>query len=769
MHATRNRTFVCSFALAALAGIAQAQPCSTLTKIVSPSAVAEERFGWSVSMSFGGPNNRPLMAVGKPFADSGSTNEVGGWSVWEYVNGSWAMTHEAVNVGGGTGERAGFAISISDPYMIVGAPEYSTRGRVRILKRVTNSNSWVVEDDLSSGIIPGTWGGEYGRAVAITAAGGGWAIIGAPNFSTNFEDSGRVYVIYRNAATNEWIQSFSMDGSNNPLATIGGELGNSVAISQTSEWVAWGAPDQTALPQFPRSGTAYVMHRAGQSPTMISRVDSETDMGFGESIAVEGEWLAVGAPRKDMSSQESGQPNDLFNSGAVYMYRYQNNQWVHHSTLRAPLPTSPAWFGTNLRMSGNQLLVSEFWTDRVYVFNFANGVWAAQSKFEAPAGTGGGGFSGPFAIRDGLIAMSDSADNPNGVTLAGAVYTTSVAPTLVSGDTCSNPIPLPTGNFVGCTQTATPSFGNVTTCGLGGGGQGPDVWFRFSPACDGNAIFDTLGSTFDTVLSVHSGCPTAASGNSLICNDDGGFAAPNNRASIVSLNFQGGQTYLIRVSGYNTASGQYTLRSLISYGVSNDECSTAQTVGVGVRSFNTCAATNSAPAGVALGNNRDVWYRFIAPAAGTYEFDTCGSSFDTVVTIFSGTQSQCPTSAAAMLGQNNDSVGQCNPSGSSAQSHVSLNMTAGQSVMIRIGGANANAFGAGTLAINLQGCDSIDFNRNTVFPEEQDVIDFFNVLAGGPCSAGNTCSDIDFNNNGVFPEEQDIIDFFNVLAGGECS
>jgi hypothetical protein len=62
-------------------------------------------------------------------------------------------------------------------------------------------------------------------------------------------------------------------------------------------------------------------------------------------------------------------------------------------------------------------------------------------------------------------------------------------------------------------------------------------------------------------------------------------------------------------------------------------------------------------------------------------------------------------------------------------------------------------------------CDDIDFNNNDVFPEEQDVIDFFNVLAGSTCSA---CNDIDFNNNGVFPEEQDVIDFFNVLAGGNC-
>ncbi|HLP83857.1 MAG TPA: hypothetical protein VK157_05865 [Phycisphaerales bacterium] len=63
------------------------------------------------------------------------------------------------------------------------------------------------------------------------------------------------------------------------------------------------------------------------------------------------------------------------------------------------------------------------------------------------------------------------------------------------------------------------------------------------------------------------------------------------------------------------------------------------------------------------------------------------------------------------------------------------------------------------------GCDDIDFNNNTVFPEDQDVIDFFNVLAGADCP---TCNDIDFNNNNVFPEDQDVIDFFNVLAGGTC-
>jgi hypothetical protein len=68
-------------------------------------------------------------------------------------------------------------------------------------------------------------------------------------------------------------------------------------------------------------------------------------------------------------------------------------------------------------------------------------------------------------------------------------------------------------------------------------------------------------------------------------------------------------------------------------------------------------------------------------------------------------------------------------------------------------------------------CDCIDFNRNSVFPEDQDVIDFFQVLAGAGCPysplPGNSC-DIDFNNNAVFPEDEDVIAFLRVLSGGLC-
>ncbi len=57
----------------------------------------------------------------------------------------------------------------------------------------------------------------------------------------------------------------------------------------------------------------------------------------------------------------------------------------------------------------------------------------------------------------------------------------------------------------------------------------------------------------------------------------------------------------------------------------------------------------------------------------------------------------------------------------------------------------------------LPGCvfDSIDFNRDMLFPDTQDIDDFLSVFSGGLCSTG-TCGDLDFNNDGLFPDTGDI-------------
>jgi hypothetical protein len=65
-------------------------------------------------------------------------------------------------------------------------------------------------------------------------------------------------------------------------------------------------------------------------------------------------------------------------------------------------------------------------------------------------------------------------------------------------------------------------------------------------------------------------------------------------------------------------------------------------------------------------------------------------------------------------------------------------------------------------------CDSIDFNNDGLFPDDNDLVQFLSVLAGGPCDNDPNCNDIDFNTDGLFPDDSDLIVFLRVLAGGEC-
>lgn len=65
-------------------------------------------------------------------------------------------------------------------------------------------------------------------------------------------------------------------------------------------------------------------------------------------------------------------------------------------------------------------------------------------------------------------------------------------------------------------------------------------------------------------------------------------------------------------------------------------------------------------------------------------------------------------------------------------------------------------------------CDPIDFNRDTLFPDVQDIADFVTVFSGGVCPTAS-CGDVDFNNDGLFPDTADIESLLSVFAGGPCA
>ncbi len=101
-------------------------------------------------------------------------------------------------------------------------------------------------------------------------------------------------------------------------------------------------------------------------------------------------------------------------------------------------------------------------------------------------------------------------------------------------------------------------YGSTADATLDGGsscfaGAAPDAWYYYSPAGNGYLSLSLCGSSFDTVLSVHSACPGLPE-NEIACNNDSCGSA-----SQLMVSVQYGAAYWIRVSGAGDAAGDFAL------------------------------------------------------------------------------------------------------------------------------------------------------------------------------------------------------------------
>jgi len=109
--------------------------------------------------------------------------------------------------------------------------------------------------------------------------------------------------------------------------------------------------------------------------------------------------------------------------------------------------------------------------------------------------------------------------------------------------------------YVGETTTATVAP-IITICGSSNNSR--DVWYRYVPATDGVLDASLCGSSYDTVLSVHSSCDEGV-GTLLACNDDSASCGEATSSYIEALPVTAQTTYYIRVAGKSTFAGAYSL------------------------------------------------------------------------------------------------------------------------------------------------------------------------------------------------------------------
>lgn len=252
-------------------------------------------------------------------------------------------------------------------------------------------------------------------------------------------------------------------------------------------------------------------------------------------------------------------------------------------------------------------------------------------------------------------------------------------------DDCANAI------LLNCGQTATGSTATATLDGpptsCPGSSVAPDVWYRVT-GTGANITASLCGSAYDTKIDIYTGTCGA-----LTCiggNDDAICGAVFTLQSSFTWASVLGTTYYIRVHGFLGATGNFTLN--IACQPPNDLCANAVNLNCG-QSINgtTVAGTiDAVPLCDFPVSAPGVWYTFIG-SGGNETLSTCSAaSFDTRLTVFSGTCGSL-TSVA------------CNDDFCGLRSELTYPTTAGTRYYVLVHGFGS-ATGTFTLTRNCQPC-----------------------------------------------------------------
>ena len=268
-------------------------------------------------------------------------------------------------------------------------------------------------------------GDGFGFAMAIS---GDTAVVGAnrEDGPTNtLNDAGAAYVFTR--ANGAWTQQAVLRASN---AAAGDLFGFAVAIEGNTIIVGAQAEDG-ATDTLNDSGAAYVFTRTGVAwteQTILRAPNAGIDDRFGNSVAIFGDTVIVGAPRED------GATNTTSDSGAAYVFTRTGGAWSHQSTLRASNLDAGDLFGHAVAIWGNSVIVGAHSENGVgnalndsgaaYIFVRNGNTWGEQTLLRASNPGANDLFGIAVAIRGDMAVVGAYAeDGPaNNLNAAGAAY-----------------------------------------------------------------------------------------------------------------------------------------------------------------------------------------------------------------------------------------------------------------------------------------------------------------------------------------------------------
>ena len=248
-------------------------------------------------------------------------------------------------------DNFGTSVAISGDTVVVGTERINWGAAYVFERNQGGADSWGEVTKLT--VSDAAYYGSFGHSVAIS---GDTVVVGAPDKDGPFSYRGAAYLFERNqGGADSWGQVEKLTASD---AADDDHFGNSVAIS--GDTVVVGAPGITVAGT--GRGAAYVFERNqggadswGQVKKLTASDAADDDL-FGLSVAISGDTVVVAAWREDGAGTDRG---------AAYLFERNQggaDSWGEVTKLTASDAADDDWFGT-VSISGDTLVVGALYED----------------------------------------------------------------------------------------------------------------------------------------------------------------------------------------------------------------------------------------------------------------------------------------------------------------------------------------------------------------------------------------------------------------------
>jgi len=301
---------------------------------VPSDGAAEDKFGESVAIHEG------TIVIGSRWDDTENGENSGSAYVYTQNGTVWTKQAKLLPSDGAAEDIFSTSVAIHGDTIVIGDIGHDTDSGVgsgSAYVYTYDGTVWTEQAKLTAS--NGALGDVFGRSVAIN---GTTIVIGAPG-PFSLSENGQVYVYTRYGTV--WTEQAKLTANE----ATGDQFGSSVEID--AETIVIGAPtDDTENGDI--SGSAYVYTHSGTvwiEQKKLTASDGAARDLFGRSVAIDGDTIVIGAHYHDTEKGED--------SGSAYVYTRIGTVWTEQVKLMAIDAAAKDRFGESVAIDGDTIVI----------------------------------------------------------------------------------------------------------------------------------------------------------------------------------------------------------------------------------------------------------------------------------------------------------------------------------------------------------------------------------------------------------------------------